>query len=98
MATFDPFSEVQNFANQVLSTRNGLEQMPMDLFRRGSNYYLAADLPGIDPGHRVACHFTEQIHSGEITRHEVAPTIVDARDGQGVDESLMGPASVTEAL
>lgn len=49
MATFDPFSEVQNFANQVLSTRNGLEQMPMDLFRRGSNYYLAADLPGIDP-------------------------------------------------
>ncbi len=49
MATFDPFTEVQNFANQVLSTRNGLEQMPMDLFRRGSNYYLAADLPGIDP-------------------------------------------------
>lgn len=49
MATFDPFSEVQNFANQVLSGRNGLEQMPMDLYRQGANYYLAADLPGIDP-------------------------------------------------
>ena len=49
MATFDPFSEVQNFANQVLSSRNGLEQMPMDLYRQGSDYFLAADLPGIDP-------------------------------------------------
>lgn len=50
MATFDPFSEVQNFANQILASRNGLEQMPMDLYRQGSNYYLTADLPGIDPG------------------------------------------------
>ena len=49
MATFDPFSEVQNFAHQVLSSRNSLEEMPMDLYRRGSDYYLAADLPGIDP-------------------------------------------------
>ncbi|WHF21195.1 hypothetical protein QJS66_13160 [Kocuria rhizophila] len=32
MAIFHPFSEVQNFANQVLSTRNGLEAGPMDLF------------------------------------------------------------------
>ena len=49
MATFDPFSEVQNFAHQVLSARSSLEEMPMDLYRRGSDYYLAADLPGIDP-------------------------------------------------
>lgn len=49
MATFDPFSEVQNFAHQVLSARNSLEEMPMDLYRQGSDYYLAADLPGIDP-------------------------------------------------
>lgn len=49
MATFDPFSEVQNFAHQVMSARNSLEEMPMDLYRRGSDYYLAADLPGIDP-------------------------------------------------
>lgn len=49
MATFDPFSEVQNFAHQVLSSRSSLEEMPMDLYRQGSDYYLAADLPGIDP-------------------------------------------------
>jgi peptide/nickel transport system ATP-binding protein len=28
----------------------------------------------IAPGHRVACHFAEQIAAGEIGRHEVAPT------------------------
>ena len=48
MATFDPFSEVQNFANQVLSGRNGLEQMPMDLYRSGDHYVVHVDLPGVD--------------------------------------------------
>ncbi|MFC7489674.1 MULTISPECIES: ABC transporter ATP-binding protein [unclassified Knoellia] len=56
------------------------------------------DIPGVGPSHRVACHWTEQIASGEITPHEVAPTLTDASDlGTGA-ESLMGPASLSEAL
>ncbi|MGO1226611.1 MAG: Hsp20/alpha crystallin family protein [Brachybacterium sp.] len=31
-------------------TRRGPRQMPMDLYRAGDHYVLAADLPGIDPG------------------------------------------------
>lgn len=30
---------------------------------------------GATPGHRVACHFAEQIAAGEIQRHEVAPEL-----------------------
>jgi peptide/nickel transport system ATP-binding protein len=33
---------------------------------------------GASSGHRVACHFAEQIEAGEIERHEVAPETVDA--------------------
>lgn len=56
------------------------------------------DIPGVGEGHRVACHWTEQIQSGEITPHEVAPTLTDASDLDSGAESLMGPASISEAL
>ncbi|MEO6791682.1 MAG: ABC transporter ATP-binding protein [Ornithinibacter sp.] len=35
------------------------------------------DLPGVPPGHRVACHWAEGIASGEIVRHAVSPTVVE---------------------
>lgn len=34
-------------------------------------------IDGVPGSHRVACHFAEQIHSGEIERHEVSATAVD---------------------
>ena len=33
------------------------------------------EVAGATPGHRVACHFAEQIAAGEIQRHEVAPEL-----------------------
>ena len=33
-------------------------------------------MPGATEHHRVACHFAEQIASGELQRHEVAPELV----------------------
>ena len=33
------------------------------------------DVTGATPGHRVACHFAEQIASGEVQRHEVTPEV-----------------------
>ncbi|MFJ8959924.1 ABC transporter ATP-binding protein [Lentzea sp. NPDC102401] len=50
------------------------------------------------PGHKVACHFAEQILSGEIQPHEVKPILVEEDDGLSPDVPLVGPASVTEAL
>ncbi|WP_289018663.1 ABC transporter ATP-binding protein [uncultured Ornithinimicrobium sp.] len=43
------------------------------------------DLPDTPAGHRVACHWTEQIATGEIRPHEVAP---DAADGPRSDATL----------
>ena len=34
------------------------------------------EVEGVSPGHRVACHFAEEIASGAITPHEVAPELV----------------------
>jgi len=56
------------------------------------------DVPGVGAGHRVACHWAEQIESGEITPHEVAPEATDLSDLLSDDDSLMGPASISEAL
>jgi peptide/nickel transport system ATP-binding protein len=56
------------------------------------------EIPGVGAHHRVACHWTEQIESGEIQPHEVAPSMTDLSDLDRGTESLMGPASVSEAL
>ncbi len=52
----------------------------------------------LKPGHKVACHWAEQIQSGEIQPHEVKPILVEEGDGLSPDVPLVGPASVTEAL
>jgi len=50
------------------------------------------DVDGASPGHRVACHWAEQIAAGEIERHEVAPELV--AEGFGTPD---GPATPPEA-
>ncbi|KAA1395560.1 Hsp20/alpha crystallin family protein [Aeromicrobium ginsengisoli] len=46
--SFDPFSDLDRLTSQLGSRSTRL--MPVDLFREGDRYVLAADLPGIDPG------------------------------------------------
>ncbi|KQR46161.1 HSP20 family protein [Frigoribacterium sp. PvP120] len=48
--SFDPFTELDRLAGTLLSQRQGPKAMPVDLYREGDQYVLAADLPGIDPG------------------------------------------------
>ena len=58
-------------------------------------------IDGVDPSHRVACHWVEQIASGEIRPHEVAPVYVAPGDGDAGaidDDPFTGPASVTEVI
>ncbi len=53
----------------------------------------------ITPGHRVACHWAEDIRDGKIRPHEVKPELVEMEwDTPADDASLAGPASVTETL
>ncbi|MFD7659973.1 ABC transporter ATP-binding protein [Actinosynnema sp. NPDC059797] len=49
------------------------------------------------PGHKVACHWAEDIRSGAIRPHEVEPVLVE-EDGVTPDVPLIGPSSVTEIL
>ncbi len=55
------------------------------------------DIPGIATSHRVACHWTEQIESGEIQSHEVKAQLVEQHEAGG-EVDLIGPASISEAL
>ena len=36
---------------------------------------------GVSPGHRVACHWAEQIASGELQSHEVSAELIEAHGG-----------------
>lgn len=48
--SFDPFSQLDRFAQSVFDTSRQPRLMPVDLFREGDQYVLNADLPGVDPG------------------------------------------------
>jgi peptide/nickel transport system ATP-binding protein len=51
----------------------------------------------VAPGHRVACHWAEEIRDGRLRPHEVEPVLVE-EDGVSPDVPLIGPSSVTEIL
>ncbi|PSL55571.1 peptide/nickel transport system ATP-binding protein [Saccharothrix carnea] len=55
------------------------------------------ELREVLPGHRVACHWAEDIRAGKLRPHEVEAVLVE-EDGISPDIPLVGPASVTEAL
>jgi HSP20 family protein len=50
----DPFRELDRFAQQVLGSAQGTwsrpTAMPMDAYRRGDEFVVEFDLPGVDPG------------------------------------------------
>ena len=53
-------------------------------------------IDGADAGHRVACHFAEDIRSGKLQPHRVDPEVMDDVLGPGAVPDL--PGSVTEIL
>jgi peptide/nickel transport system ATP-binding protein len=55
----------------------------------------AVDVPGVPEGHRVACHWAEQIASGELQPHDVAPTATTQHDTSREDD-FYGPMSAKE--
>jgi peptide/nickel transport system ATP-binding protein len=41
------------------------------------------EIDGASPDHKVACHWAEQIHSGELQPHSVTPVLVDPSEMSG---------------
>jgi peptide/nickel transport system ATP-binding protein len=56
------------------------------------------ELREIGTGHRVACHYAEDIQAGRITPHEVTAELVEADSALNPDIVPSGAASVTEML
>jgi len=55
------------------------------------------DLPGVPAEHRVACHWAEQIESGELRPHEVEAVAVEQMAGiSQPDSPIIGPTSIAE--
>ena len=49
---FDPFRDLDRLTEQLLAsgTRGAPRSFPMDAFRRGDQFVVRFDLPGVDPG------------------------------------------------
>ncbi|KSU53736.1 HSP20 family protein [Microbacterium sp. SORGH_AS 1204] len=100
MATYDPFRDLDRLASTLLDARRGggPRRMPMDLYRDGDHYVLAADLPGVDPGsvdidvdgQLLTIRAERTLGSGDgvkwITRErETASFVRQLNLGQGID-------------
>ena len=47
---FDPFRELDRLSEQVLGNQRGRQaMMPMDAYRRGDQFFVHFDLPGVEP-------------------------------------------------
>jgi HSP20 family protein len=46
---FDPFRDLERLSEQALSGRTAPRAMPMEAFRLGDEFFVALDMPGIDP-------------------------------------------------
>jgi HSP20 family protein len=47
---FDPFRDLERLTEQAVAGARGPRAMPMEAFRRGDQFVVALDLPGVDPG------------------------------------------------
>jgi HSP20 family protein len=94
---FDPFRELDRLAGALVDNRSP-RVMPMDLYRDGDHYVLAADMPGIDPGsvdidvdgQLLTIRAERTLGSGDgvkwITRErETASFVRQLNLGQGID-------------
>ena len=47
---YDPFRELDQLAQQLMSGGRTPRSFPMDAYRRGDDFLVHLDLPGVDPG------------------------------------------------
>ena len=46
---FDPFQEFDRVSRQMLGSGRGPRSMPMEAYRRGEQFFIHLDLPGVNP-------------------------------------------------
>ena len=46
---FDPFQEFDRLSRQMLGSGRGPRPMPMEAYRRGDQFFIHLDLPGVNP-------------------------------------------------
>jgi HSP20 family protein len=46
---FDPFQEFDRLSRQMLGAGRGPRSMPMEAYRRGEQFFIHLDLPGVNP-------------------------------------------------
>jgi HSP20 family protein len=46
---FDPFRDLDRFSERMLGAPGPMRSMPMEAFRRGDQFIVALELPGVDP-------------------------------------------------
>jgi len=69
---FDPFRELDRWANEVMGAARAPRLMPMDVYRHGETYVLRFDLPGID-GQSMEVVAENSMLTVRATRHSDAP-------------------------
>jgi HSP20 family protein len=47
--SYDPFRELDQLAQQLMSGGRSPRSFPMDAYRRGDDFFVHLDLPGVDP-------------------------------------------------
>ena len=47
---YDPFRELEQLTQQLMSGGRTPRSFPMDAYRRGDEFFVHLDLPGVDPG------------------------------------------------
>jgi HSP20 family protein len=48
--SYDPFREFDQLTQQLLSGGRSPRSFPMDAYKRGDDFFVHLDLPGVDPG------------------------------------------------
>ncbi len=46
---FDPFQELDRLTRQMVGSGRGPRSMPMEAYRRGDQFFIHLDLPGVNP-------------------------------------------------
>jgi HSP20 family protein len=79
---FDPFRELDRLAGQTLTGAGMIRTMPMEALRRGDQFVVAIDVPGVDPNEidvTVERNVVEVSARRQALREEGDEVIVDER-------------------
>jgi HSP20 family protein len=85
---FDPFRDLDRFSERVLAGSGAMRSMPMEAFRRGDQFIVALELPGVDPS-----DVDVTVERNVVTIHAVRRAFRQEGDDVIADERLTGEFS-----